>query len=336
MVDTQIAESGDDGTRTEEVFDRETQGLGIRLPCRDDRDARALATRPLHLEHVRRDGRGVAQASREHQGAGIGGGTGQRSGRIVVAGEIQSGAVLDRAESMHRQSESLHDDHHVRGSETLQAGLTPLETHLIVGLRVGGVFRHPSTLGLRVARVTSSRARHPSGSGTIEVMRILLKFVIDCDADAAWRALHSPRAVAELYGPLLDVEALGTMPTSFASGDDVPVQMSVAGVVPVGRQLISVADRETTDAHGRVRVFRDWGVPLTGPLAALDVWDHQMAVSAAPNDPARTLWRERLTIGGAAAPALWPGLWATWQWRAARIRALAPSWAYDPEDEATS
>lgn len=164
-------------------------------------------------------------------------------------------------------------------------------------------------------------------------MRILLKFVVDCDPDAAWRALHSPRAVAELYGPLLDVEALGTMPTSFESGNDVPVQMSVAGLVPVGRQLISVADRETRDGNGRVRVFRDWGVPLTGPLAALDVWDHQMAVSAAPGDPSKTLWRERLTIGGAAAPALWPGLWATWQWRATRIKALAPTWAHDPEPE---
>lgn len=167
--------------------------------------------------------------------------------------------------------------------------------------------------------------------GRIRSMRILLKFVIDCDPDAAWRALHSPRAVAELYGPLLDVDALGEMPTSFTSGDDVPVQMSLAGALPLGRQLISVADRETTDGHGRVRVFRDWGVPLTGPLAALDVWDHQMAVSEAPGDPGRTLWRERLTIGGAAAPVLWPGLWAMWQWREGRIRALAPTWAYDPE-----
>ena len=48
-----------------------------------------------------------------------------------------------------------------------------------------------------------------------------------------------------------------------------------------------------------------------------------------PASPARTLWRDRLVIGGAAAPALWPVLWAMWQWRQARITALAPSWAYD-------
>ena len=45
-------------------------------------------------------------------------------------------------------------------------------------------------------------------------MRILLKLVLDIDADAAWRALHSQAALAELYGPLLRVEQLAeTAPT---------------------------------------------------------------------------------------------------------------------------
>ncbi|MGP3535901.1 hypothetical protein ACTU3I_13965 [Microbacterium sp. RD1] len=162
-------------------------------------------------------------------------------------------------------------------------------------------------------------------------MRILLKLVIDCDADAAWRALHSPTAVAELYGPLLAMQPLADPPTSWDAGTDLPVQLSVAGAVPVGRQLISVTERETSDATGRVRIFRDSGIPLTGPLSSLDVWDHQMAVSAAPGDPGRTLWRDRLVIGGPTAALLWPVLWSTWQWRGARIRALAPTWAHDPE-----
>ena len=163
-------------------------------------------------------------------------------------------------------------------------------------------------------------------------MRILLKLEIDCDADAAWRALHSPRAVAELYGPLLDFEPLipDGLPTSWMPGDDIPVQLSALGV-PVGRQLIHASELFIDDRHGPVRIFRDSGIPLTGPLASLDVWDHQMAVSPAPGDPSKTLWRDRLVIGGPTAVALWPVLWASWQWRAARIRALAPSWAHDPE-----
>ena len=164
-------------------------------------------------------------------------------------------------------------------------------------------------------------------------MRVLLKLVVDCDADAAWRALHSPRAVAELYGPLMDLRpmATGGLPTRFSPGDDIPVAMSAGGIVPMGRQLIHVSERTVEEPAGTVRIFRDSGIPLTGPLASLDVWDHQMAVSPAPGDPARTLWRDRLVFAGPTAAALWPMLWATWQWRGSRIRALAPTWAHDPE-----
>lgn len=175
-------------------------------------------------------------------------------------------------------------------------------------------------------------------------MRVLLKLEIDCDVDAAWRALHSPRAVAELYGPLIDLKPLdpGGLPTSWAPGSDgaprseaVGVQLRLAGILPLGRQLIQPSDRVLTDPRdgSPVRTLRDTGIPISGPLAGLDVWDHQMAVSPAPRNPSRTLWRDRLVIGGAVAPLVWPLLWSTWQWRAARIRALAPSWAYDPPAE---
>lgn len=177
-------------------------------------------------------------------------------------------------------------------------------------------------------------------------MRILLKLVLDCDADAAWRALHSPRVIADLYGPLLELTPLDAagMPSSIEPGADIPVRLTLGGPpapaggfggfgagIPLGDQLIHISERYVRHAEGPVRVLRDSGIPLTGPLSALDVWDHQMAVSVAPGDAAKTLWRERLVIGGAAAPAVWPVLWATWQWRAARLRRLARTWAYDPE-----
>lgn len=163
-------------------------------------------------------------------------------------------------------------------------------------------------------------------------MRILQKLALDIDADAAWRALHSPAALAELYGPLLNVESMATgpLPTRWTHGDDAPVRYSSFGL-GLGAHLISLHDRTRTDAHGEVRILRDSGIPLTGPLASLDVWDHQMAVAPLPGDPTRTLWRERLVIGGLAAPALWGPLWAVWQWRGARLKRLAPTWAFDPE-----
>ena len=177
-------------------------------------------------------------------------------------------------------------------------------------------------------------------------MRVLLKLEIDCDVDAAWRALHSPRAVAELYGPLIDLVPLDPegLPSSWAprhagTSPRIPqaigVELRLGGIFPLGRQLIQPSDHVLTDPRdgAPVRTLRDTGIPISGPLAGLDVWDHQIAVSPAPGDPARTLWRDRLVIGGAIAPLLWPVLWSTWQWRAARIRALAPGWAYDPPAE---
>lgn len=165
-------------------------------------------------------------------------------------------------------------------------------------------------------------------------MRIMQKFVLDCEPDAAWRAMHSPRALAEVYAPLLQLDPMAAegLPTTLDAGADVPVQLSAVGI-PVGRQLIHVSERRVSEPAGEVRILRDSGIPLTGPLAVLDVWDHQMAVSAAPGEPGRTLWRERLVIGGLAAPALWPVLWATWQWRAARLTAVAPSWDHRPSDD---
>lgn len=165
-------------------------------------------------------------------------------------------------------------------------------------------------------------------------MRVLLRMVIDCDADAAWRALHSPRVLAELYGPFVDVHPVADrVPTAWEPGDDVSVALKLGSRIPLGHQMIRVSERATTDSNGPVRILRDSGRPLTGPLSALTTWDHQMAVSPAPGQPNKTLWRDRLVIGGAVAPALWPTLWAAWQWRAARIRSLAPTWAYDPEPQ---
>lgn len=163
-------------------------------------------------------------------------------------------------------------------------------------------------------------------------MRILLRLTIDVDADAAWRALHSPTVLTDFYGPFVQVEPLDPHEAAVIATDPDPrestaVRLRLCGAIPMGTQLISVSDRFLSDGGMPVRVLRDSGIPLSGPLASLDVWDHQMAVSPNPHDPSRTLWRDRLVIAGPTAPLLWPVLWLTWQWRALRIRRLARTWA---------
>ncbi|MDR6867335.1 hypothetical protein J2Y69_001936 [Microbacterium resistens] len=171
-------------------------------------------------------------------------------------------------------------------------------------------------------------------------MRILQKLTLDTDADAAWRALHSPTVLAEMYGPFVVVTPLDQTEAQVVASEldpreSVAVQLRLLGRFPIGRQLISVSERVEEHRGATVRILRDSGIPLTGPLAGLDVWDHQMAVSPAPGDSSRTLWRERLVIGGPGAALLWPSLWLIWQWRARRIRSLARTWAHDPESPAS-
>lgn len=157
-------------------------------------------------------------------------------------------------------------------------------------------------------------------------MQIQMRFEIPCPPDAAWDALHDPQTLPRLTRPFLTVEPVGRMPARWRSGDEATVQLRTAGV-PAGRQLIRISDH-TADLDGiRVQLMRDSGRPLTGILAALTRWDHQMAVSAIPGEPGRTLWRDRLVIGGAIAPFLWPVMWMVWQWRRIQITRFARTWS---------
>ncbi|AQX79448.1 hypothetical protein BWO91_05190 [Plantibacter flavus] len=159
-------------------------------------------------------------------------------------------------------------------------------------------------------------------------MRVMLKLVLDCDVDVAWRALRSPAVLRELYSPVMGLEALDAdgFPTIWEPGAH-RVRVKAAGAIPVGDQVI---DLEFIERRDGTRILHDQGDPVSGPLSKLAGWDHQMAVARDKQDPTKTLYRDRLVITGAIAPLYWYPLWATWQWRGARIKALAPSWAYDP------
>lgn len=159
-------------------------------------------------------------------------------------------------------------------------------------------------------------------------MRIQLKTVLDCEPDVAWRALRSPAALQELYAPFLTMRTDERLPTMWQP-TATTVGLSLAGLVPAGKQRIDLDFIE--DRKDGVRILVDEGAPLSGPLALLESWRHRMAVAPAHDDHGKTLYRDRLDIGGAAAPALWFPLWTVWQWRASRLKELAPTWAYDPE-----
>lgn len=157
-------------------------------------------------------------------------------------------------------------------------------------------------------------------------MQVMLKFRLKCTPQAAWKALHSPSVGFELYGPVIRVQPVDPLPRRWQSGDHAVIALKLFGAFPLGVQSIKIHDYESQFDGQRVRIMRDHGGPLSGPLSLLRHWDHQMGISEVPNHPNKTVWRERLEIDGVVAPLFFPVLWVIWQLRARRLRRLAKRW----------
>ena len=157
-------------------------------------------------------------------------------------------------------------------------------------------------------------------------MRILLKLTLDCSPEAAWRALHSPAVLREVMSPWMDIRAADPegLPTRWEPGE-YRVEAFAGGVLPVGEESIDLAYPDGLPEG--VRMLRDTGGGRSGLVGSLRSWDHRMAVAPHPSRPGKTLYRDQLRLrAGLLAPAVWYGLWAFWQWRGARLVALAPGW----------
>ena len=153
-------------------------------------------------------------------------------------------------------------------------------------------------------------------------MRIMLKLVLDCPPDAAWRAIRSPAVFREVSAPFTTFTSLepGGFPEVWPAGEH-PVQARAFGVVPLGEQLIEISFGRRGDA----RLVHDTGGGLSGAMTAIDYWHHTMAISPAAGG--KTLYRDRLVFDAAPFSLLaWPALWVFWQWRALQIRRLSKHW----------
>jgi hypothetical protein len=185
-------------------------------------------------------------------------------------------------------------------------------------------------------------------------MRVLLKLVLDCEPDAAWRAIRSPSVLNAVSAPLTHFESLEPygFPALWPEGDH-PVVMRAPGGITIGEQVIAISypqvgapgsgtrapaasgapaalgagalDAGSASTSSGVRLMRDAGRGLSGPLTLVDRWEHTMSVADAPGG--RTLYRDQLVFeAGALTPLLWPAYWAFWQWRALGIKRLASGW----------
>ncbi|CAN5559945.1 hypothetical protein BH10ACT7_BH10ACT7_13660 [soil metagenome] len=153
-------------------------------------------------------------------------------------------------------------------------------------------------------------------------MRVLLKLVLDCSPDAAWRAIRSPEVLGEVSFPLTTFTSLepGGFPELWQAGEH-PVRVKAFGLVPIGEQVIGISFPELPG----VRAMRDTGRALVGPLSVVTDWQHTLTVAPAPGG--KTLYRDQLKFeAGPLTLLMWPVYWAFWQWRAFGLRRFAGGW----------
>lgn len=157
-------------------------------------------------------------------------------------------------------------------------------------------------------------------------MRIRTEFEADCPPDVAWRAMHDPRVAAELYAPILTMQPEQAFPEALSTGTEMRARLRMFGVLPVGAQLIRITDLTASSGADWPRTMRDHGRPLSGPLALLTEWRHEMKISRSRASEHRAVWTDELHIGGAIAPVFRPVLALMWRWRGRKLRRLARSW----------
>ncbi|THG29639.1 hypothetical protein [Naasia lichenicola] len=156
-------------------------------------------------------------------------------------------------------------------------------------------------------------------------MQVFLKLILDCEPQAAWRAIQSPAVLREVMSPALGFQSLEEkgFPTRWPPGEH-PVTMK-ALFLPIGEQIINIEYPERR--HVGVQIMRDNGRGVSGATSVFRVWDHRIAIAADPAGTGKTLYRDRLKFdAGVLSAAAWPVLWSVWQYRGLRLQQEAPTW----------
>ena len=142
--------------------------------------------------------------------------------------------------------------------------------------------------------------------------------------DNAWDALHTPEVFRSVSAPftVFRTPASAPLPDRFSPDTDYEVTVWAMGIAPLGRQIIHLQD-EVTGWHQRT--VTDVGRGVSGPLALLRDWKHEMTLTA--RSDGTTDFSDTLTAkAGLLTPFAWLGLQVFWLWRVTKLRALAGDW----------
>lgn len=167
-------------------------------------------------------------------------------------------------------------------------------------------------------------ARTTQARSSVLSVHVGLRIVLDAPVDAVRDALLSPAVMVAVTTPFLVYRSRDPQgfPVRWVPGDPHPITASAFGVVPSGDTHV---DLDLYDVEG-VPVQRDNGGGTSGLFGRMSM-QHRMAVLPAPGGTTLLVDRLDYRMRPAALGALlWPGMWMIWQWRALRMRSLAPQW----------
>jgi len=155
-------------------------------------------------------------------------------------------------------------------------------------------------------------------------MHVGLKITLDAPVEAVRDALLSPAVMVAVTKPFLVYRSRDPQgfPARWVPGEPHPITASAFGLIPSGDTHV---DLDLYEVEG-VPVQRDNGGGTSGLFGRMTM-QHRMAVERI--DDGHTLLVDRLSYRmrpAALGVLLWPGMWVIWQWRALRMRALAPQW----------
>lgn len=155
-------------------------------------------------------------------------------------------------------------------------------------------------------------------------MHVGIRITLDAPVEAVRDALLSPAVMVAVTKPFLVYRSRDPQgfPVRWVPGEPHPITASAFGVVPSGDTHV---DLDLYEVRG-VPVQRDNGGGTSGLFGRMSM-QHRMATVHLGDG--RTLLVDRLSYRMRPAVLgvlLWPGMWVIWQWRALRMRALAPGW----------
>jgi hypothetical protein len=151
------------------------------------------------------------------------------------------------------------------------------------------------------------------------VATIRRETVLNASADAVWQSLWRPATLIAVSAPLLRFRPVDppSLPEVWHPGE-ARVTLWLFGVIPLGRQVISVSSGENAEGAW---VLRDNG---RGALARR--WDHRITITPAPGG--RTAYRDEVTIeAGLLTPLVAAFAWVFYAHRQRRWHRLIASGA---------